>query len=272
MNGIAVSADGVEIHYEKRGEGELALVFVHGWCCDRSYWHKQINHFAAHYTVVAIDLAGHGDSGQQRDAWTMTAFGRDIAAVVEQLGLTQTILIGHSMGGPVIVEAAQLIPNRVIGLVGADTLSNPERKRTQEEIDRRVGILRADFRQATTRMVQDDMFVPTSDPVWAQSIVEDMASAPAHVGVGAMHGLLSNDDALHAGLRALNMPIVLINADYQPTNFEATQRAGITVELMSGVGHFVMQEDAPTFNALLEATVEKMRASALTQESHSPSS
>lgn len=258
MGEFAVSADGVKIHYERVGEGEPALVFVHGWCCDRSYWYKQISHFAARHTVVAIDLAGHGESGMARDEWTMAAFGRDVVAVVEQLGLTQTILIGHSMGGPVIVEAARRMPDRVIGLVGADTMLNPERKRTQEEIDTRVGILRADFRQAATNFVQDGMFVPTSDPIWAQSIVEDMASAPPHVGVGAMHGLLSNDDALHAGLHAIKAPIVLINSDYRPTNFAATKRAGITVELMSGVGHFVMLEDAATFNALLEAAAQRM--------------
>ena len=258
MGEFAVSADGVQIHYERVGQGEPALVFVHGWCCDQSYWHKQTDTFAPRYTVVAIDLAGHGQSGLARDKWTMAAFARDVVAVVEQLGLRQIILIGHSMGGPVIVEAARLMPNRVIGLVGADTLLNPERQRTQEEIETRVRFLRADFRQATTRLVRDDMFVPTSDPVWAQSIVEDMASAPPHVGVGAMHGLLSNDEALHAGLREVKAPIVLINADYHPTNFEATNRAGITVELMAGVGHFVMNEDAETFNRLLDAAVQKM--------------
>jgi pimeloyl-ACP methyl ester carboxylesterase len=73
-----------------------------------------------------------------------------------------------------------------------------------------------------------------------------------------MHWLLSNDDALHAGLREVKAPIVLINSDYHPTNFAATNRAGMRVELMSGVGHFVMLEDAETFNDLLEAAAQRM--------------
>ena len=95
---IAISVDGVPIHYDVQGNGATALVFVHGWCCDRHYWDRQVSHFP-HYTVATLDLAGHGESGRDRTRWTMPAFGQDVVAVVEQLGLEQVVLIGHSMGG-----------------------------------------------------------------------------------------------------------------------------------------------------------------------------
>src|SRR4030042_2442379 len=59
----AISSDGIPISYEVRGKGEPALIFVHGWCCDRSYWNEQLPHFAQKYKVVSVDLAGHGESG-----------------------------------------------------------------------------------------------------------------------------------------------------------------------------------------------------------------
>jgi pimeloyl-ACP methyl ester carboxylesterase len=68
MKDLAISADGVPIHYEVHGTGLPALVFVHGWTCDRSYWGRQIGHFARKYQVVAVDLAGHGESGLDRKA------------------------------------------------------------------------------------------------------------------------------------------------------------------------------------------------------------
>jgi len=77
--------------HEVRGEGEPALVFIHGWCCDRTYWEAQLPYFAQKYKVVTIDLAGHGESGLDRKAWTMKAFGEDVAAVVEKLGFYKTI-------------------------------------------------------------------------------------------------------------------------------------------------------------------------------------
>ena len=66
-----------------------------------------MDHFAFQYTVVAIDLGGHRESGLNQDTWTMVAFGQDVVAVVEQLELHQVILIGNSMGGTVSVEAAR---------------------------------------------------------------------------------------------------------------------------------------------------------------------
>src|SRR6476620_3348757 len=135
MRDTVVSADGVLIHYELQGAGVPALVVVHGWCCARGYWREQIDHFSSQYTVVAIDLGGHGDSGLDRDAWTMAAFGRDVVAVVEKLGLRQVVLIGHSMGGTVVVEAAQHIPERVTAIIGVDTFKNLGETRTQAQVE-----------------------------------------------------------------------------------------------------------------------------------------
>ena len=93
---IASAPDGVPIHYDVQGTGAVALVFVHGWCCNRGHWAGQVDHFAPDYTLVCIDLAGHGASGRDRARQTMSAFGQDVVAVVEQLGLEQVVLIGHS--------------------------------------------------------------------------------------------------------------------------------------------------------------------------------
>jgi len=260
MNDIAVSVGALPIHYEVQGQGAPALVFVHGWCCDRSYWQKQVSHFALHHTVVAIDLAGHGASGLNRDNWSMAAFGQDVVAVVEQLGLVQVILIGHSMGGPVILEAARRMPNQVIGLIGVDSLRNIERMLTKAEIDAFVAPFRADFRKTLSEFVPINMFVPTSDAALVAAIVEDMAAAPPQVACEAAQALLSYDADLKAALQALQAPLVLINEDHQATNLAAAERYGITVKLMSGVGHFVMIEDAETFNHLLAETIKPFLA------------
>ena len=119
--GTVSSADQVAIKYQTAGNGALALVFVHCWTCNRSYWDKQADYFAGRYQVVRLDLAGHGESGHERKDYRIDAFSDDVVAVVEKLGLKQVILIGHSMGGPVSVEAAKRLGDRVIGVVGVDT-------------------------------------------------------------------------------------------------------------------------------------------------------
>ncbi len=255
----AISADGISIAYEVRGEGEPALVFVHGWCCDRSYWDAQLPHFAEKYKVIAIDLAGHGESGLDRKEWTMGAFGEDVVAVVNKLNLDQVVLVGHSMGGFVILEAARRMPQLVIGLVGVDTLNNFEYKFTQEQIDEMLTPLRSNFVEATRNFVRT-MFTPTSDSALVEKIVVDMSSAPHDVGIGALEGYVDfQKNEIKQVLQEVNAPITCINSDMNPTNVETNQNyaSSFKAVIMSGVGHFNMMEDPETFNRLLEETVQE---------------
>ena len=131
--GKALSADGVPIAYSVEGDGTTAVVLIHGWSCDRTYWREQIEPLIATYRVVSIDLAGHGESGQERAAWTLPAFGEDVKAVVEALGLERVVLVGHSMGGPAALEAARLLGSKVLGVVAVDALHDAGSKPDPEQ-------------------------------------------------------------------------------------------------------------------------------------------
>src|SRR5882762_1596697 len=117
VDGIVASADGVDIHYRVEGAGSPAVVLIHGWAGDASIWAGQVKELGASHTVVTIDLAGHGASGRNRAAWTVPAFAEDVRAVVEKLDLKRVVLVGHSMSGYVILEAARLMPDRIAALV-----------------------------------------------------------------------------------------------------------------------------------------------------------
>jgi pimeloyl-ACP methyl ester carboxylesterase len=263
MLGTVVAPDGVPIRFETHPSAEgPALVLVHGWCCDRTYWAKQIGPLSQRHQVVAVDLAGHGQSGLARREWTMPAFGADVAAVVQHLGLAQVVLVGHSMGGPVVAEAArQLIQDqgmagRVIGVVGADTYRDLGVTFTAAEIDRIMAPFRQDFPEAARKYVPD-MFIAASEAAQRDWIIQDMAAAPPAVGIGAREGSRRYHETLKQTLRGLNVPVVAINSDYRPNDLEAAHGCGVEIRLMSGTGHFVMMEDPATFNRLLEAAVRE---------------
>ena len=101
---------------------------------------------------MAIDLAGHGESGSGRTVWTMPAFGADVVAVIEQLGLQDAVLIGHSMGGDVIVEAALALRGASRGLVWVDIYASLGEPRSPDEIETFVRPFRDDFVAATQRI------------------------------------------------------------------------------------------------------------------------
>ena len=253
-HGVTQAKDGVQIHYESGGRGSPALIFVHGWNCDRSYWSAQLPVFAATHQVVALDLAGHGDSGVNREAWSMANFGADVAAVADTLQLEDIILVGHSMGGQVALEAARLLKGRVKMVVGADTLNDVSLRYADEQIAEMLAAMEADFPGTVDGMVRSSFFLPTSDPALIDQIARDMSAAPPAAGIGALEGIARwyNED-IEQSLAEIDVPIRLINSDYSPTNTHAGQAltASFEVMLMSGVGHFVMQEDPAQFNAIM---------------------
>ncbi len=249
-----LSSDGVSIHYDDVGAGETALVLVHGWSCDRSYWSGQIEHFAQSHRVVNVDLAGHGDSGLDRTVWTMQAFGEDVSAVVNALDLHNIVLVGHSMGGKVIVEAATQLGDRVIGVVGVDTFHRGGRETPRERQEEVFEQLAEDQAGFISDFV-DRTFVEQSDPAIKEWVKADMAAAPYASAVGAREAS-GNYDATPA-VASLEVPFVLINSDFLPTDvahLEANAEQFLFLE-MSEVGHFLMLEDPETFNALLSAVL-----------------
>jgi len=98
-----VNTNGEEIHFSNTGEGDIALVFIHGYGNYQGIWEGQIAHFSDRYQVIALDLPGFGLSSHNKTEWTMENFGKDVAGVVHELKLKKVVLIGFSMGAPVAV-------------------------------------------------------------------------------------------------------------------------------------------------------------------------
>ncbi|MEO1368200.1 MAG: alpha/beta hydrolase, partial [Acidobacteriota bacterium] len=163
--GRVPSADGIPIAYTRRGSGDVALVFVHGWLCGQTYWKHQVAAFTDRFQVVTVDLPGHGDSMSTatRSEWTLEAYGADVAAVVEGLDLRQVVLVGHSMGGAVILEAAPRLGDRVVGLVGVETFHNAEFEVPDEVWDPLIAAYHENFEGTCNRMVSAMFPSPTDE-------------------------------------------------------------------------------------------------------------
>ena len=256
---ITPSIDGVPISYEVHGEGALALVFVHGWSCDRSYWRGQLEPFSRRYKVVAIDLAGHGASGTGRKNYTIESFGADVATVVNKLNLQHVILIGHSMGGDVIADAARQLPrDRIEGLVMVETYNELGAGHTPEQVEAFVAKFRTDFKDSVHNFVRG-MFSSNADTALVEWVANDMASAPPAIALSALESSFNHSRGITKILLELKMPVTAINSDIEPTDTASMQRYGVQVVIMHGLGHFLMMEDPKQFNDVLEGVIERMK-------------
>ena len=261
MTQFVSSGDGTRIAYESRGAASPALVLVHGWSCDRSYWDAQVKPLSREFRVVTIDLRGHGESDAGRQEASIAHFGTDVATVVRHLGLKDVVLVGHSMGGAVILETANRLTRVVSGLIWVDTYGKLPIIRTSEEVHLRMAPFRADFVEETRRFART-MFGADADPELVERIARDMSAAPPNVAVGALEAVWTFGGAVPGLLGMLQLPLIAINPDDSFTDVDSLRAHGVDVVLMPGVGHFPMLEDPQAFNRELVRAVRIVQQSA----------
>ena len=258
---IAIAPDGVHVQYHVYGSGEPTLVFIHGWSCDSNYWREQVPVFRQHYTVVTVDLAGHGGTDGNRSAWTIGNFGQDVTTALSAVPSGQIILVGHSMGGPVAIEAARKLGKRVIGIIGVDTFNSVGAPApNQAQIDALLKSFEADFIGTTRKFVTEHLFPPTANRELANKVAYDMSLSPPRVAIPSLRAVLEYD--FTGPLKDVAVPIVAIDSDLgEPVN-EARIRKVLPkfhATIITGVGHFLMMEDPARFNAALETEIQALR-------------
>ena len=253
----AKSADGSKIAYGVQGQGDITLIFVHCWTCNHNFWDKQIAYFSKQYKVVWLDLAGHGLSTSKRQHYTMESFGQDVVAVANKTGGSHFILVGHSMGGPVAVEAAKLLKEKAIGIVGVDTFYTPfNYPKLETEMDIFIAPFKADFKNSSEKMVRS-MFTPKADPILINSIVKQLSIADQTMAVDAIYEIFR--------WTAKNVPSslnqfapILRNINGAPTGKEKALHPSVT--MLPGVGHFVAQVKPDEFNQTLKKMINEFIA------------
>jgi pimeloyl-ACP methyl ester carboxylesterase len=178
------SSDGVTIVYSAAGAGDTALIFVHGGLAIRGFFDDQLRGLADRYRVIAVDLAGHGESGADRRTWGIPRFGGDVKAVAEAERLERNVVLGNSLGGAVAVEAAILLPDRVIGVVGIDTFQRIDHTITAAEARQRAEALQSVYEESVDRMVKQ-LFHADAPEALVRRAREQMLATPEDVA-GAM--------------------------------------------------------------------------------------
>ena len=252
------SFDGVQIVYDVSGSDQDApmIVFIHGWTCNRIHWREQVAAFSDRYRVIAIDLAGHGDSSLGRIEYSMPSFAKDVEAVLDKENVSRAVLVGHSMGGMVILHAARLLGQRVVGVIGADTFKYMrDDPRTGKQAEQAQYIAN-DYENAMKAVVSN-MFSETCSEELKSSITDGMVGIAPEVAIGAMMGM-AEDEPLFEMARDLSIPKFAINASGRPMDELAVKEAGIELKLLPTTGHFVMNEDPVGFNQLLTEALEQI--------------
>jgi pimeloyl-ACP methyl ester carboxylesterase len=245
------AGDGLSIACDVRGKGDTALVLLHGWGGDREYWKHQADAFAADYTVVTVDQAGHGASGKDRKTWTIEALAGDVEAVVKDLKLKRVILVGHSMGGPVALLAAKKLPGTVVAVVGVDTLQDAEMKRPEELVKSLTAGLEKDFKGTVGGMF-GGMLAEKSDAKLKEWLGAKASSRDPAIAIALIKDLFALDTK--KAFKEAGVPVRCVNSAggyqfYTPTAAETNKKyADFDAVTIADVGHYPMLEKPKEFN------------------------
>jgi pimeloyl-ACP methyl ester carboxylesterase len=254
------AADGLELVGEARGKGDTALVFLHGWCGDRAYWKNQVGEFAADYRIVAIDQAGHGESGKSREVWTVAGLAGDVEAVVNALGLKRVILVGHSMGGSVGLLAGKRMPGTVVAVIGVDTLQNAEFQFPEAVRQPILEGVEKDFK-GTIAVTFGGLLPEKTDAelrTWLQTRAAGQDPKMAHA---LMRDLFAFDTK--TAFQEAKVPVRCINSAggfkfFNPTAVETNKKyANFGAVTIDDVGHYPMLEKPAEFNAKLRDVLKE---------------
>lgn len=254
------ASDGAEIHYRITGVGNFTLVMVHDWCCDMTYWKHQVPAFSSGYKVVTIDLAGHGRSGTAgRTDWTVAAFADDVVKVIRRTGAENIILIGHGLGGPVILEAAATLPERVIGVVGVDTFKDHFMQNYPPgQIDYILQPWREGFYTRMREYVVETLFPDQVDEELKKTILLDMLACESYPALDILENWLTYDGS--RGFAAVDDPIHAINSKLRPAAYNVAEEHADSFSYIyqSRAGHFPMLENPDFFNRILVGILEEI--------------
>lgn len=245
------TADGNRMPYVVAGEGDFTVLLVHCWMCDRSFWSSQVPVLSERYRTIAVDLPGHGAATAEREVWNVSGYGEDVAGMIQGLELTDVVLVGHSMGGPVALRAAALSGGRVRGIVAVDTLHDAEFEYSDELMQSFMTALESDFAGTCGNFVQQ---------MFPEEGVEEIVSRVRESGCDEERGAIGM--ALMRDFGEIDMPrwfteagvpIRAVNAATpNPTRIETNRKyADFDAVLIDGVGHYPHMTRPEQFNPLL---------------------
>ena len=259
---IVRAEDGVNIFSEIRGKGDTTLIFLHGWCGDHEYWKHQADVFAANYRLIALDQAGHGESGKNRETWTVSGLAKDVESIVKTLDLKRVILVGHAMGGPVALIAAKRMPGKVIGVIGVDTLQNAEVKMPEEVTKKFLADFATDFK-GTMRSGFDLMLTERTDAELKNWLLTRAEAQNQKMALALMRDLFELD--VKALLKEARVPVRCINSAggyqlFRATDIEINKKyADYDAVTIENVGHYPMLEKPAEFNEKLRNVLKEFR-------------
>jgi pimeloyl-ACP methyl ester carboxylesterase len=254
------TSSGVRLHYVEDGAGDPPVVFIHGWCCDHTFFQPQFDHFKPRHRVLSLDLRGCGESDKPATGYEIPSLTDDVAALCRQTGVERPIVVGHSLGGMIAVELAARHPSIPKAIVAVDPGPLAITAESRAVFEALISALEGPDSDRARRDYVGQMFLPNEDAERRRRITETMCAVPLDIALPVLRGVLTWN-----GLGALNLvtvPMLVLRCepggDNDPSRLSAF-KPDITWGITVGAGHFHQLEVPEQVNPMIQRFVSTLR-------------
>ncbi len=259
-----------DLNYVAADGNRPAVMLVHGLCCDHTDWRAQLRHLDEQgRAYAACDLRGHGASRGFAGGHDIDHFARDVVALLDALGYEHSVLVGHSMGCRVALQAALLAPARFAGLVLVDGSRFASGDATRSRRQTAAAVAAAGGWDRYAAALFEGMFIEGSPAADRRAILRRARAVAASTAIAVFDSMVSWDAARLVGaLDRVRAPVLVVQSTYVNENRQRVPIApGDTtpwlelivshlpearVEIVHGAGHFVQREAPSAVNRLID--------------------
>ena len=256
--------NGVSLHYEEAGEGEVIL-FLHGYTGSTKDWAYQVALLSSQYRVVALDHRGHGMSSDphEEEKYSIPISSNDVYELLRLLDVDRCCLVGHSMGGFISLQFALDHPDMVKALVLVDTSSGtfdvepgyPEMRAKMDKLAREEGVEAAFEYEAAHNPIRIERF--RQHPEWRE-VARRKAVATSVDGYVYVARSFGNWQPVTNRLGEIRVPTLIFRGEEDTPFATASETlkksiAGSDLVIVPGAGHSPHEEAPALFNEKLEA-------------------
>ena len=247
--------DGLRMYYERSGRGDPELLFVPGWCCDRTAFQPQFDHFSRNHAVTALDLRGCGLSDRPTESYAIPQLTDDVVRFCEAVGIERPVVVGHSLGGMLAVDLAARYPSLPSALVLVDPGPIDPVPSTVQHFNDAAEQLAGPDGEHVRRLWVEDM--GAHDPALARRIADMMCGVPLPIATAVIRDLMAWDGA--GALARCRLPTLLLRAELDDETDVLRLLAikpDLTVGVTVGAGHFHQLEVPDQVNAMIDRFIE----------------
>ena len=260
-----VSYTDFKIHYKEYGKGEKTLIFIHGWGCDLNTWKYQFEYFKDNYHLVFIDLPGFGQSDKVAKDYTIDLFAQSVLKVISNLEIKNPVLVAHSMGLAVAMEALKQLNDQNAMLCNidgvyfdfpTDSIANIQYNEGLVEF---ANMFNGDNYKQNVEQFCNGFITETSPEDVRTYILSTMTETPQKIGYQSMKSLINQKYWEKEIRNNQTIAVYAKTADLAPDNEDVLreQFPNLTYVEMDSVNHFLMMEKPKKVNDLLKGFIEK---------------